>query len=105
MPKLSPLVKYVAIAFVCGLLLGYLVAIATIGCHKELPPQVIEVEKYIINESEKIYDSLTIELVKSNQKIKDLEKIKYEKIKNHKPLERVIITDSARQSNVNRFFR
>jgi uncharacterized membrane-anchored protein YhcB (DUF1043 family) len=103
MPKLSPLVKYIAIAFVCGLFLGYLVAIATL--HPKVVTQTIEVEKYIISESEKIYDSLSIELVKSNQKIKDLEKIKYEKIKTHKPLERVIITDSARQSNVNRFFR
>jgi phage-related protein len=68
-------------------------------------PQIIEVEKYIIKESEKKFDSLAIELVKSKQKIKDLENKKHEKIKNHKPLERVIITDSARQSNVNRFFR
>jgi hypothetical protein len=68
-------------------------------------PQIIEVEKYIIKESEKKFDSLAIELVKSKQKIKDLENKKHEKIKNHKPMERFIVTDSARQSNVNRFFR
>jgi hypothetical protein len=68
-------------------------------------PQIIEVEKYIIKESEKKFDSLKIELQKIDSKIKELEKKKHEKIKNHKPLERVIVTDSARQSNVNRFFR
>jgi hypothetical protein len=68
-------------------------------------PQIIEVEKYIIKESEKKFDSLEIKLKKSDSKIKELQKKKYEKIKNHKPLERFIVTDSARQSNVNRFFR
>jgi hypothetical protein len=68
-------------------------------------PQIIEVEKYIIKESEKKFDSLEIELKKIDSKIKELEKKKYEKIKNHKPMERFIVTDSARQSNVNRFFR
>lgn len=68
-------------------------------------PQIIEVEKYIIKESEKKFNSLQIELQKSDSKIKQLEKLKHEKIKSYKPIERVPINDSIRTINVNRFFK
>jgi len=103
MPKLNPIITYIVISFVCGVLLGFLVA------NTLLPPKIIkepiEVEKYILQESEKAYDSIAFELLKSNKRIADLEKIKYEKIKTHRPIVRVPVTDSTRASNVKRFFK
>jgi hypothetical protein len=96
--------KYIGV----GLVVFFaLIGLMLIGLQPKPTPetQIIKVEKYIIKESEKKFDSLEIELKKIHSKIKELENKKHEKIKNHKPLERFIVTDSARQSNVNRFFR
>jgi hypothetical protein len=96
--------KYIGV----GLVVFFaLIGLMLIGLQPKPTPEppIIEVEKYIIKESEKKFDSLKIELQKIDSKIKELENKKHEKIKNHKPIERVIVTDSARQINVNRFFR
>lgn len=96
--------KYIGI----GLLVFFaLIGLMLIGLQpKPTPqPQIIEVEKYKIEVSEKIYDSLEIELQKSDSKIKQLEKKKHEKINSYKPIERVPINDSLRTINVNRFFK
>lgn len=103
MPKLNPIITYIVISFFVGFLLGCLVPLAFMPKEKiEVP---IEVEKYIIKESQKVYDSLALDLVKKDKRIEDLKQLRYETIKNHKPLERVHITDSARASNVTRFFK
>lgn len=96
--------KYIGI----GLLVFFaLIGLMLIGLQpKPTPqPQIIEVEKYIIKESEKKFDSLEIELQKSDSRIKQLEKKKHEKIKSYKPIERVPINDSIRRNNVSRFFK
>jgi hypothetical protein len=96
--------KYIGI----GLLVFFaLIGLMLIGLQpKPTPqPQIIEVEKYKIEVSEKIYDSLEIELQKSDSRIKQLEKKKHEKINSYKPIERVPITDSIRRNNVSRFFK
>lgn len=96
--------KYIGI----GLLIFFaLIGLMLIGLQpKQAPqPQIIEVEKYIIKESEKKFDSLEIELKKSDSRIKQLEKKKHEKINSYKPIERVFINDSIRRNNVSRFFK
>lgn len=103
MPKLNPIITYIAISFLVGFFLGCFVPLAFLPKEKiEVP---IEVEKYIIKESQKAYDSLALELVKKDKRIEDLKQLRYEAIKNHKPLERGHVTDSARSSNVKRFFK
>lgn len=101
---MKPNYKYIII----GLVIFFaLIGLMLIGLQpKPTPqPQIIEVEKYIIKESEKKFDSLQIELQKSDSKIKELQKLKHEKIKSYKPIERVPINDSIRRNNVNRFFK
>lgn len=50
---------------------------------------LIEVEKYIIEQSEKRYDSLQILLIKSNKKTDSLKSIINEKTNSYKPLEHI----------------
>lgn len=90
-------------SFLGGFILGLIVIFAL--PKKEPQKQIIEVEKYIIEQSEKRYDSLSILLIKSNKKADSLKSIINEKTNNYKPLERTVITDSIRTNNVSRFIK
>lgn len=96
-------IKIAIASFLVGFILGLIVIFAL--PKKEPQKQIIEVEKYIIEQSEKRYDSLQIQLDYSQKKIDSLKKVKHEKVIIYKPLERVIINDSMRTNNVSRFFK
>jgi len=96
-------IKIAIASFLVGFILGLIVIFAL--PKKEPQKQIIEVEKYIIEQSEKRYDSLQILLIKSNKKTDSLKSIINEKTNSYKPLERIIINDSIRTNNVSRFFK
>lgn len=90
-------------SFLGGFLLG--LSIILLMPKKEPNVQTIEVERYIIKESEGKVDSLIKLSIASKKMIDSLKNIKHEKSTNYKPLERVIINDSIRSKNVSRFFK
>lgn len=90
--------------FIVGFLLGVLTCYLTTP--KNVPiPQIIEVEKYKIKEAQTIIDSLKVVGIARDKTIDSLKNIRNEKITNHKPLQRTVITDSTRSINLLRFIK
>lgn len=95
----------VAIGFFLG---GFLVCFLVFNftTPKQLPKvETVEVEKYIIKESQITIDSLVKVGIIRDKIIDSLKNKKHEKVTTYKPLERVIINDSIRTKNVSRFLK
>lgn len=97
--NLKLIIVAILIAFVLG---GVLTLVLTPIKVEKVP---IIKEKIVIKESERVYDSLSVELSKSNKRTLELIKKRNEKTNSYKPLERVVINDSIRTNNVSRFFK
>jgi len=92
------------VSFGVGFILGVFTCI--LATPKTLPKvETVEVEKYIIKESQITIDSLVKVGIAKDKTIDSLTKKRNEKVTNYKPLERVIITDSIRTKNLSRFIK